>query len=154
MNIAKYKIGFTCSCFDMLHAGHVTMLQEAKSICEHLIVGLQVDPSIDRPEKQRPVQSLLERQLQLQAIRYVDQVVVYETENDLLDLLVALPIDVRIIGEEYRTRPFTGSHINGISIHFNRRRHDWSSSELKNRATSACEERGPNESNMDGGSHP
>ena len=83
----KYSIGFTCSCFDLLHAGHITMLQEAKSICNHLIVGLQVDPSVDRPEKNKPIQSLMERQIQLNAIKYVDEVIIYHTEDELIELL-------------------------------------------------------------------
>ena len=96
-----YRVGFTASSFDLLHAGHVLMLKEAKSVCDHLIVALQTDPSIDRPEKRRPVQSLVERQIQLQAVAYVDEIVVYGTEEDLLNLLRTLPIDVRIIGEDY-----------------------------------------------------
>lgn len=128
-----YKIGFTCSAFDMLHAGHISMLQEAKSICDHLIVGLQTDPTIDRPSKNKPVQSLLERQIQLSAVKYVDQVIVYETENDLLDLLFALPIDVRIIGQEYENEMFTGCDMVGMSFYYNKRLHDWSSSELRER---------------------
>tara|TARA_R110002167_G_scaffold34895_8_gene111490 strand:- start:625 stop:1071 length:447 start_codon:yes stop_codon:yes gene_type:complete len=137
MKMSKYRIGFTCSCFDMLHAGHITMLQEAKSVCEHLIVGLQLNPSVDRNEKQTPVQSLLERQLQLQAIKYVDQVLIYETEKDLLDLIIALPIDVRIIGEEYRSKNFTGSEVDGIEIYYNKRKHQWSTTDLKKRAMSS-----------------
>jgi glycerol-3-phosphate cytidylyltransferase len=130
-----YKIGFTASAFDLLHAGHIAMLQEAKSICDHLIVGLHVDPSVDRPSKNRPIQSLLERQLQLHAVRYVDQVIVYHTEDELLDILTSVPIDVRIIGEEYRGKHFTGCNVKGIDIHYNRRRHGWSSSSLRWRAS-------------------
>lgn len=129
----RYKIGFTCSAFDMLHAGHISMLQEAKSVCDYLIVGLQTDPSIDRPSKNKPVQSLLERQIQLSAVKYVDQVIVYETENDLLDLLFALPIDVRIIGQEYTLKSFTGCNMVGMEFYFNKRQHKWSSSELRER---------------------
>lgn len=129
-------IGFTCSTFDLLHAGHVLMLQEAKEQCDYLIVGLQVDPSIDRPEKNSPVQSLLERQLQLKAVRYVDEIVVYQTEDDLRQILATLPIAIRIIGEEYRNRDFTGRQLCrdlGIEIYFNRRSHSLSSSELRER---------------------
>lgn len=129
-------IGFTCSTFDLLHAGHVLMLQEAKEQCDYLIVGLQVDPSIDRPEKNSPVQSLLERQLQLKAVRYVDEIVVYQTEDDLRQILGTLPIAIRIIGEEYRNRDFTGRQLCrdlGIEIYFNRRSHSLSSSELRER---------------------
>lgn len=112
------------------------MLQEAKEQCDYLIVGLQVDPSIDRPEKNSPVQSLLERQLQLKAVRYVDEIVVYQTEDDLRQILATLPIAIRIIGEEYRNRDFTGRQLCrdlGIEIYFNRRSHSLSSSELRER---------------------
>lgn len=143
LNSKPYKVGFTASAFDLLHAGHIAMLQEAKSICEHLIVGLQVDPSIDRPMKNRPIQSLLERQLQLHAVRYVDQIIVYHGEDELLDILTSLPINVRIIGEEYRDKHFTGCKIAGIDIHYNRRRHGWSSSSLRWRAAKTEEGRSP-----------
>ena len=129
-------IGFTCSTFDLLHAGHILMLQEAKAQCDYLIVGLQVDPSIDRPEKNRPVQSLLERQIQLKAVSYVDEIVVYQTEDDLRQIIGTLPISIRIIGEEYRNRDFTGRQLCrdlGIEIYFNRRSHSLSSSELRER---------------------
>lgn len=127
-------IGFTCSTFDLLHAGHVLMLEEAKSQCDYLICGLQIDPSIDRPEKNSPIQSLLERQIQLKAVRYVDEIVVYQTEDDLLDILATLPIAIRVIGEEYRNRDFTGKNLCrdlGIDIYYNRRGHSLSSSELR-----------------------
>ena len=94
-------IGFTCSTFDLLHAGHITMLEEAKHHCEYLIVGLQTDPTIDRPEKNKPIQSLVERQIQLAAVKYVDEIVCYQTEEDLKDLLLTLPINVRVLGDEY-----------------------------------------------------
>ena len=93
-------IGFTCSTFDLLHAGHITMLEEAKHHCEYLIVGLQTDPTLDRPEKNKPIQSLVERQIQLAAVKYVDEIVCYQTEEDLQDLLLTLPIDVRVLGDE------------------------------------------------------
>lgn len=105
------KIGFTCSTFDLLHAGHVTMLEEAKRHCDFLIVGLQNDPTLDRPEKNAPVQSIVERQIQLAAIKYVDEIVIYNTEQDLVDLLLTLPIDMRILGDEYKTKEFTGKDI-------------------------------------------
>lgn len=124
--------GFTCSCFDLLHAGHVLMLKEAKEHCEYLIVGLQSDPTIDRPEKNKPIQSLFERFVQLQAVRYVDEIVVYETEHDLLNILSTYPIDVRILGEEYRDKPYTGKDL-PIEVYYNTRRHDLSSSELRKR---------------------
>lgn len=125
-------IGFTCSCFDLLHSGHVLMLQEAKAQCDYLIVGLQTDPTIDRPSKNKPVQSIVERYIQLKAVKYVDEIVPYTTEADLLDLLQALPINVRIIGEEYRDKDFTGKDL-PIKIHYNSRKHRFSSSELRGR---------------------
>lgn len=127
------KVGFTASCFDLLHAGHILMLEEAKSVCDHLIVALQTDPSIDRPEKRKPIQSLIERQLQLKAVKYVDEIVVYETEEDLLNLLKTLPIDIRIIGEDYIGKDFTGRDYciaHDIEIYYNSRNHNYSSTEL------------------------
>lgn len=127
------KVGFTASCFDLLHAGHVLMLEEAKTVCDHLIVALQTDPSVDRPEKRKPIQSLIERQIQLKAVKYVDEIVIYETEEDLLNLLKTLPIDVRIIGEDYIGKDFTGRDYcitQGIEIYYNSRRHNFSSTEL------------------------
>ena len=126
----KYNIGFTCSCFDLLHAGHITMLQEAKSICDHLIVGLQVNPSLDRPEKNKPIQSLMERQIQLNAIKYVDEVIIYHTEDELIELLKSLPIDIRIIGSDYMRKDFTGSDLE-IDIYYNKREHNWSTTRLR-----------------------
>ena len=136
----KYKIGFTCGSFDLLHAGHVLMLEEAKSICEHLIVGLQNDPTIDRPNKNRPIQSIVERQIQLTALKHVDDVIIYNTEKDLLDLLTTLPIDVRIIGEDYKDKPFTGDRLckeSGIQIYFNARQHGFSSTNIRQRVVDA-----------------
>lgn len=130
------KIGFTCSTFDLLHAGHIEMLLEAKSTCDHLIVGLQVDPSIDRKEKNPPIQSLVERYAQLSAVKYVDEIVPYQTEADLQDILSMYPINIRILGEEYRTRDFTGKEIcksRDIQIHFNKRDHRFSTSDLRKR---------------------
>jgi glycerol-3-phosphate cytidylyltransferase len=127
------KVGFTASCFDLLHAGHILMLEEAKSVCDYLIVALQADPSIDRPNKRRPVQSLIERQIQLKAVKYIDEVVVYETEDDLLDLLKTLHIDIRIIGEDYAGKDFTGRDYclaHDIEIYYNSRKHNFSSTEL------------------------
>ncbi len=135
------KIGITFSTFDMLHAGHVAMLAEAKNHCDYLIAGLQTDPTIDRPDtKNRPVQSIVERQIQLAACRYVDEVVVYQTEQDLIDLLLILPLDVRILGVEYADRPFTGDaecYARGIQIVFNGRDHSFSSSSLRKRVAAA-----------------
>lgn len=126
------KTGFTASTFDLLHAGHILMLKEAKELCDYLIVGLQTDPSIDRPEKNKPVQSVFERFTQLSACKYVDEIIPYDTENDLLNILKSVHIDVRILGEEYRDKPFTGNDL-PIELYFNSRRHDYSSSELRER---------------------
>ena len=131
------KTGITFSTFDLLHAGHVAMLREAKSQCDYLIVGLQSDPTIDRPDtKNKPVQTMFERYLQLTALKYVDEVVPYQTEQDCEDILSTLNIDVRIIGEEYKTKPFTGSSIckkRNIKVHFNKREHRFSTTDLRNR---------------------
>jgi glycerol-3-phosphate cytidylyltransferase len=136
-NMIGRPIGFTCSTFDLLHAGHILMLAEAKQICDYLIVGLQTDPTIDRPDvKNKPVQSVVERYVQLSAVKFVDEIIVYDTEKDLEDLLMFLPINHRIIGEEYRDKPFTGKNIcedRGINIIYNSRKHRFSSSELRQR---------------------
>ena len=135
------KIGFTCSTFDLFHAGHVMMLEEAKKQCEFLIVGLQTDPTIDRPDtKNKPIQSIVERQIQLAACRYVDEVVVYQTEQDLIDLLLILPLDVRVLGVEYEDKEYTGRsecYIRGIECIFNPRDHSFSSSSLRKRVVAA-----------------
>jgi len=135
------KIGITFSTFDMLHAGHIAMLSEARNHCDYLICGLQTDPTIDRPDtKNRPVQSIVERQIQLAACRYVDEVVVYQTEQDLVDLLLILPLDVRILGIEYEHKDFSGRqecHDRGIDIIFNGRDHSFSSSSLRKRVAQA-----------------
>ena len=135
------KIGFTCSTFDLFHAGHVAMLEEAKQQCDWLIVGWQVDPTIDRPEKNKPIQSLTERQLQVRACRFVDEIVVYSTELELMEMLCMLPIDVRILGSEYIDKHFTGKHLKSMEYFFNKRDHGFSSSELRKRISKA--ERGP-----------
>ena len=130
------KIGFTCSTFDLLHAGHITMLEEAKHHCDYLIVGLQNDPTIDRPEKNAPIQSIVERQIQLAAVKFIDEIIVYNTEQDLLDLLLTLPIKVRVLGDEYKAKDFTGKDIakqRGIKIIYNGRDHSFSSSSLRKR---------------------
>lgn len=131
------KVGFTCSTFDLLHAGHITMLREAKKECDYLICGLQTDPTIDRPSsKNKPIQSLVERYIQLEAVKYVDKIVVYQTERDLEDLLLTLDIDVRIVGEEYLNVNFTGKDIckqRGIELYFNKREHSFSTTELRER---------------------
>jgi glycerol-3-phosphate cytidylyltransferase len=135
------KIGITFSTFDMLHAGHIAMLSEAKNHCDYLICGLQTDPTIDRPEtKNRPIQSIVERQIQLSACRFVDEIVVYTTEQDLVDLILTLPIDVRILGREYEDTNFTGrSEGHGMQIEhvFNSRDHSFSSSSLRKRVVAA-----------------
>ena len=135
------KIGITFSTFDMLHAGHIAMLSESKNHCDYLICGLQTDPTIDRPDtKNKPVQSIVERQIQLAACRYVDEVVVYQTEQDLIDLLLILPTDVRILGVEYSDKEYTGmweGQQRGIEIVFNQRDHSFSSSSLRKRVVAA-----------------
>ena len=138
------KIGFTCSTFDLLHAGHVVMLEEAKRHCDYLIVGLQTDPTIDRPDKNTPIQSVVERQIQLAAVKYIDEIVMYATEQDLEDLLLTLPINVRIIGDEYKTKPFTGKAIckdRGIKMIYNGRDHSFSSTSLRKRGYTIENER-------------
>lgn len=124
-------IGFTCGTFDLLHAGHVVMLEEAKSNCDYLIVGLQTDPTIDRKEKNKPIQSVYERFVQLNAIRYVDEVIPYDTEQSLLDLLQSQNIDIRFVGEEYREGKLTGRDL--IELHYTNRKHSFSSSSLRER---------------------
>ena len=128
------RIGFTCSTFDLLHAGHIQMLRDAKEQCDYLICGLQIDPSLDRPEKNSPVQTIVERYTQLSAVKYVDEIVPYQTEIDLEDILNMLHIDVRILGEEYKNGKFTGRAIcakRGIELFFNKREHRFSSSGLR-----------------------
>ena len=126
-----YKIGFTCSCFDLLHAGHIIMLKDAKKQCDYLVVGLQTDPTIDRKEKNKPVQSLQERKIQLEAIKYIDKIIIYETENDLYNLVYNMMPDVRILGTDYIDKYFTGVDIEGIDIYFHKRDHDYSTSSLR-----------------------
>lgn len=142
-NNAKYlkaqglKIGIVFSAFDLLHAGHIAMLSEAKNHCDYLIACLQTDPTLDRPDsKNPPIQSIVERQIQLQAVRYVDEILVYQTEKDVEDILLTLPVDVRILGVEYEHKDFTGRDIcsaRGIELVFNRRDHSFSTSDLRNR---------------------
>ena len=130
------KVGFTASAFDLLHSGHVSMLREAKSVCDYLICAIQVDPTIDRPEKNRPAQTIVERYSQLAAVKYVDEIIPYCTEADLLDIINMYPIDIRIIGDEYKTKEFTGKERCrelGIDIYYNKRNHRFSSSGLRKR---------------------
>tara|TARA_R110001632_G_scaffold68465_2_gene160449 strand:+ start:2040 stop:2495 length:456 start_codon:yes stop_codon:yes gene_type:complete len=136
----KGRIGFTCSTFDLLHAGHITMLEEAKRHCDYLIVGLQVDPTSDRPNKNKPVQTIVERQIQIAAVKYVDEVVMYSTEQDLIDLLLTLPINVRVIGDEYKDKEFTGKELciqRNMDIVYNGRDHSFSSTSLRKRVYEA-----------------
>ena len=131
-------VGFTASTFDLLHAGHIAMLREAKSVCDYLICGLQIDPSVDRIEKNKPVQTIVERYTQLAAVHYVDEIVPYATEADLLDILQMYPINVRIIGDEYKLRDFTGKEECrqlGIEVYYNKRNHRFSSSGLRERVS-------------------
>ena len=135
------RVGITASTFDLLHAGHVAMLREAKEQCDHLICALQIDPTIDRIEKNKPIQTVVERYTQLAAVRYVDEVIVYSTEQDLLDILQMYPINVRILGDEYKLKEFTGKNECrklGIELHFNSRNHRFSTSDLRERV---CTER-------------
>ena len=130
------RVGFTCSAFDLLHAGHVQMLRDAKDQCDYLICGLQVDPTLDRPNKNQPIQTVVERCTQLKAVSYVDEIIPYSTEADLEDILAMYHINVRILGEEYRDKDFTGKDIcrkRDIDLHFNKRDHRFSSSDLRKR---------------------
>jgi len=130
------RVGFVCSSFDLLHAGHIQMLREAKEQCDYLLVGLQTDPTIDRPNKNAPVQSIVERYTQLKGVRYVDEIIPYGTEKDLEDILTMYHIDVRILGQEYRDQDFTGKDIcrkRDIDLYFNKRDHRFSSSDLRKR---------------------
>lgn len=133
------KNGITFGVFDLLHAGHVMMLEEAKKKCDYLIVGLSIDPSLIDSDKNVPTQSLVERYIQLQGCKYVDEIIPYATEQDLDDILRAMPIDIRIIGEEYRDKNFTGKQYcidNGIELYYNKRTHRFSSSSLRKEVAS------------------
>jgi glycerol-3-phosphate cytidylyltransferase len=136
MELSKRLVGFTASAFDLLHAGHVSMLREAKQQCDYLIVGLQLDPSIDRKEKNTPVQTIVERYTQLTAVKYVDEIIPYISEKDLLDILTMYKIHVRILGNEYKDQNFTGREVCeslGINLYFNDRNHRFSTSDLRDR---------------------
>jgi len=128
----KLKIGFTASCFDLLHAGHCLMLKDARGQCDWLVVALQTDPSVERPEKNHPIQALEERKIQLESLKYVDQIELYETEEDLMFLLNKIKPDVRILGTDYKNKDFTGQKLN-IEIFYHERNHSWSTSELRQR---------------------
>ena len=125
--------GFTCGAFDLLHAGHIVMLKEAKENCDYLIVGLQTDPSIDRQEKNHPVQSVYERYMQLQAVKYVDEIIPYDTEQSLIDLLESTDIHLRFVGEDYVDRNFTGKGLH--EIYYTNRQHSFSSSGLRRKVS-------------------
>jgi glycerol-3-phosphate cytidylyltransferase len=132
------KIGFTCGAFDLCHAGHILMFKECKEYCDYLIVGLQTDPSIDRKDKNRPIQSLEERKIQLEGVRYIDKIITYETEEDLYNLLSknVHNISVRIVGADWQGKPFTG-HDLPLPVIFNSRTHSYSTSELRKRIAEA-----------------
>ena len=133
--------GFTCSTFDLLHAGHILMLKEIREHCDYLIVGLQTDPTIDRPDtKNKPIQSIVERRIQLEAVKYVDEIVVYDTEKDLENIFMVYPINTRFLGVEYKGRDFTAKKLCmdlGIKVHYNSRNHNFSSTELRERVYAA-----------------
>ena len=144
MSFTEKIVGFTCGAMDLLHAGHVLMLKEARQNCDYLIVGLHTDPTLDRPEKNKPIQSLQERMIQLEGCRYVDDIIMYDTENALVSLLISLNHQycsggnsfIRIIGEDWRGKQFTG-HDLGIKTVFNSRMHSYSTSELRDRIKTA-----------------
>ena len=126
------RVGFTCSTFDLLHAGHVSMLSESSSVCDFLVVGLLSDPTISRPDsKNKPIQSMVERWIQLQAISYVDMIIPFETEDEIIEIVTIIKPDIRIVGEEYKGKDFTGNSL--CKIHYNRRDHGYSSSSLRDR---------------------
>ena len=132
--------GITFSSFDLFHSGHVAMLKEAKANCDFLIVGLQTDPTIDRPEKNKPIQSVFERYVQLKGCKYIDQIIPYATEQDIIDILLTYQINTRFIGEEYRSKEYTGKELcvdKGIEIYYNKRQHSFSTSELRKRINQA-----------------
>ena len=130
------KIGFTCGSFDLLHAGHILMLEEAKRQCDHLIVGLQSDPSIDRPDKNKPIQSVEERKIVLRGIKWVDEVRVYDTEEDLYEMLILISPEVRVLGADWEGKEYTGHEL-GMNVYFNSRGHSWSTRELRKRVYNA-----------------
>ena len=130
------KTGITFSTFDLLHTGHIAMLAEAKSVCDYLICGLHVDPQVERPNKNKPIQSVVERYIQLSSVQYVDEVIPYNLEKDLHDILLTYPINVRIIGSDYKDTEFSGKDIcltKGVEIYYNKRSHNFSSTELRKR---------------------
>lgn len=132
MTNKKLKVGFTCSSFDLLHPGHVVMLKDCKNVCDYLIVGLQIDPSIDYKTKATPIQSLKERAFMVRSVKHVDEVIKYKTEADLYEILKDLNPDIRILGANWKDKEYTGDDL-GIPVHWHRRDHDWSTTELRNR---------------------
>jgi len=130
--MSNNKKGIIAGCFDIIHPGYIKMFEDAKSVCDYLIIALQSDPTIDRPEKNKPVQTLEERKIILNAISYIDEIKVYNTEQDLYNLLKSLSLHVRILGTDYKNKTFTGDDLN-IPIHFHHRSHDWSATDLKHR---------------------
>tara|TARA_Y100001963_G_scaffold77506_1_gene107403 strand:- start:297 stop:707 length:411 start_codon:yes stop_codon:yes gene_type:complete len=127
------KKGFTCSCFDLMHPGHIKMLQDARDQCDYLIVGLQEDPTIDRPDtKNKPIQTMEERYIMLSAVRFIDEIMLYQTEDDLYSYLKKNKPDIRILGSDYEGKDFTGKDL-GIDIYYHKRDHDWSSTEMRQR---------------------
>ena len=133
--VLSLNVGFTCSCFDLLHTGHIMMLKECRINCDRLIVGLQTDPSIDRNYKNKPIQGYFERYIQLEAVKYVDEIVPYETEEDLIKLLYYIKPNIRFVGSDWRNKEFTGKDILEIEIFYNRR-YGYSTTELKGRIES------------------
>ena len=129
------KIGIVASCFDLLHAGHCLMLKDACRRCDHLIAALQTDPTIDRPEKNKPIQSFPARMIQLETVRYVDEIVVYNTEKELVEWLKILKPDVRILGSDYKGKKFTGDNLD-MEVYYHERDHDWSTSNLRKKLSS------------------
>ena len=126
------KTGFTCGTFDLLHAGHILMFQDAANQCDRLVVGLQTDPSIDRPKKNKPIQSVEERKIQLEALRYVDEIIIYETENDLYVILEGLTPDIRIVGSDWWGKNYTGCKLD-IPVYYHHREHEYSTTNLRKR---------------------
>ena len=135
----NHKIGFTCSCFDLLHAGHILMLKDAKDQCDYLIVGLQTDPTIDRPQKNKPIQSLEERKIQLEAVKYIDEIITYKTENDLYNLLKKINPGIRILGSDYKGKSFTGDNLS-IKIYYHKRDHNFSTTYIREKIISKSRE--------------
>jgi glycerol-3-phosphate cytidylyltransferase len=132
----KKTVGITCSTFDLLHAGHILMLEECKKYCDYLICALQSDPTIDRPNKNKPIQSIVERFIQLESVKYVDKIIPYNTEEELVEIFSSLDLDVRIIGEDYKNKSFTAKDIcqkRNIKIIYNKREHEFSTSNLRNK---------------------